>query len=267
MGGYMKRPIGILDSGVGGLTVLHKVRTLLPDEDIIYIGDNANCPYGSKTKEQLFDYANRIVQYFIKQNVKLIVHACNTTTATVLPDLQKQYPHQKFIGVIDATIDDFISRNKKEVLIIGTETTIASNTYQESIQACNPSVITHALATPKLVPLVESGAYKEGIYDVLHAYFDAYSNRIDSIILGCTHYPILTNQIQQLLPSIDYISSSEAIGNEVKNYIDQQPITSVKQPGVITIYTTGDVEQFRYSSSGFFDYTGLTIEYLRLDSE
>lgn len=263
----MKRPIGILDSGVGGLTVLHKVRSLLPDEDIIYIGDNANCPYGSKTKEQLFDYANRIVQYFIKQDVKLIVHACNTTTATVLPDLQTRYPHQKFIGVIDSTVNDFIRRNKKEVLIIGTETTIASQKYQQSIKAYDPSIITHALATPKLVPLVESGDYKEGIYDVLHTYFDAYRNRIESIILGCTHYPILTNQIQQLLPDIEYISSSEAVGNEVKEYIDQQKIASIGKPGIITIYTTGDVEEFRYSSSGFFDYTGLTIEYLKLDSE
>lgn len=263
----MDRPIGLLDSGVGGLTVLHTVRSLLPNEDIIYIGDNANCPYGDKTKEQLFKYVSRIVEYFIQQNVKMIVHACNTTTATVLPDLQKKYPQQKFIGVINSTVDDFIRREKQNVLVIGTETAISSGKYQQYILECNSNITTYAIATPKLVPLVESGAYKEGIYDVLHEYLDTYYDKIDSIILGCTHYPILINQIQQVLPNIEYISSSEAIGKEMKEYLHMKGMENVDHCGTIKIYTTGDVEEFRYSSSGFFDYTGLTIEYLNLDSK
>ncbi|MFV0395806.1 MAG: glutamate racemase [Coprobacillaceae bacterium] len=263
----MKRPIGLLDSGVGGLTVLHTVRSLLPEENIIYVGDKANCPYGDKSKEELFVLASRIVEYFITQNVKMIVHACNTTTASVLPDLQKKYPDQKFIGVIYSTVDAFIRRNKKSVLVIGTETTITSNTYQRYINECNESITVYALATPKLVPLVESGAYKEGIYDVLHSYLDDYRDVIDSIILGCTHYPILTNQIQQVLPNIDYISSSEAIGKEVKDYLIKNNLSNSNNIGKIKIYTTGDIEEFKYSSSGFFDYTGLEIEYLNLDSE
>lgn len=263
----MKRPIGFLDSGVGGLTVLHTIRSLLPEENIIYIGDNANCPYGDKTKEQLLEFTCRIVEYFISQDVKLIVHACNTTTALVLPDLQKKYPQQKFIGVINSTANDFILRNKKRVVIIGTETMIASGKYQEYITQCDPTIVTYALATPKLVPLVESGAYKEGIYDVLHSYLDPYRKQVDSIILGCTHYPILTNQIQQVLPNIEYISSSEAIGKEVKEYLETNHLSNIGNTGSIKIYTTGDVKEFQYSSSGFFDYTGLTIEYLVLDSE
>jgi glutamate racemase len=263
----MNRPIGVLDSGVGGLTVLHTLRLLLPEEDIIYIGDSVNCPYGNKTKEELFYLASRMVEYFISKNVKMIVHACNTTTASVLSDLQKRYPEQKFIGVIHATVDDFIQRNKKEVLLIATETTIASRKYQQYIKACNSDIVVHALATPKLVPLVENGAYKEGIYDVLHGYLDPYQGSIDSIILGCTHYPILLHQIQQVLPNITYISSSEAIGKEIKEYLKEHQLTNINNQGSITIYTTGDIQEFQYSSSGFFDYTGTYLFHLDLDSK
>ncbi|WP_278453331.1 glutamate racemase [Thomasclavelia spiroformis] len=261
----MERAIGVFDSGVGGLTVLNSIKSLLPNENIIYIGDNYHCPYGDKTPAQLFKYASGIVEYFIKQNVKLIVLACNTTSSTVLERLQMTYPEVMIIGVIDATVNDFINRKVANTLIIATVATIKSNKYPETIKQIDSKIETFSLATPKLVPLVESGKYKEGIYDVLHEYLDEYKERIQSIILGCTHYPILKEQIENVLPNIEYVSSSEAISKSVKDILSKKKLLNLNKNNYIKIYTTGDVDEFIYSSSGFFDYTNLKVEHLIID--
>lgn len=261
----MERAIGVFDSGVGGLTVLNSIKSLLPNENIIYIGDNYHCPYGDKTSAQLFKYASGIVEYFIKQNVKLIVLACNTTSSTVLERLQMTYPEVMIIGVIDATVNDFINRKVANTLIIATVATIKSNKYPETIKQIDSKIETFSLATPKLVPLVESGKYKEGIYDVLHEYLDEYKERIQSIILGCTHYPILKEQIENVLPNIEYVSSSEAISKSVKDILSKKKLLNLNKNNYIKIYTTGDVDEFIYSSSGFFDYTNLKVEHLIID--
>ena len=256
----MERAIGVFDSGVGGLTVLNSIKSLLPNENIIYIGDNYHCPYGDKTPAQLFKYASGIVEYFIKQNVKLIVLACNTTSSTVLERLQMTYPEVMIIGVIDATVNDFINRKVANTLIIATVATIKSNKYPETIKQIDSKIETFSLATPKLVPLVESGKYKEGIYDVLHEYLDDYKEKVQSIILGCTHYPILKEQIENVLPNIEYVSSSEAISKSVKDILSKKKLLNLNKNNYIKIYTTGDVDEFIYSSSGFFDYTNLKVE-------
>lgn len=261
----MKRAIGLFDSGVGGLTVLNSVQALLPNENIIYVGDNLHCPYGNKTKEELFIYASGIIDYFISRDVKMIVLACNTTSANVLERLQGKYPQMPIIGVIHATIQDFLSRKVDNTLIIATKATIDSNKYRDTIHSLNESITTYSLATPKLVPLVESGEYKEGIYEVLHEYLDVYKGTIQSIILGCTHYPILKEQIKRVLPNIEYISSSEAIGKEIYTHLKNHQLLNTDKQPTIEIYTTGDVNEFKFSSSGFFDYTGLTIQHLKID--
>lgn len=261
----MERAIGVFDSGVGGLTVLNSIKSLLPNENIIYIGDNYHCPYGDKTPAQLFKYASGIVEYFIKQNVKLIVLACNTTSSTVLERLQMAYPEVMIIGVIDATVNDFINRKVANTLIIATVATIKSNKYPETIKQIDSKIETFSLATPKLVPLVESGKYKEGIYDVLHEYLDDYKEKVQSIILGCTHYPILKEQIENVLPNIEYVSSSEAISKSVKDILSKKKLLNLNKNNYIKIYTTGDVDEFIYSSSGFFDYTNLKVEHLIID--
>lgn len=261
----MERAIGVFDSGVGGLTVLNSIKNLLPNENIIYIGDNYHCPYGDKTNEQLFSYASGIIKYFISQNVKLIVLACNTTSATVLGQLQETFKEVEIIGVINATVEDFISRNVDNTLVIATAATIYSNKYKDTIDQYQKNIETYSLATPKLVPLVESGMYKEGIYEVLHEYLDSYVGTVKSIILGCTHYPILKEQIKRVLPNIEYISSSDAISKNVQTLLAKKNLLNTNRNNYVKIYTTGEVDEFRYSSSGFFDYTGLQIEHIVID--
>lgn len=260
----MEKPIGLFDSGVGGLTVLASMQKILPNENIIYIGDNCHCPYGDKTKEQLKEYTRVICDYFISQDVKMIVLACNTTSANVLLELQEMYPQVPIVGVIHSTVHDFLNRNKKRVLIIATHATIQSHKYKETIESYDASIQTYELETPRLVPLIESGEYKQGIQDVLNEYLSPYQDKVDSLILGCTHYPIVLDQIQEIFKDKDYISSSEAICQEVYAYLKNHQLFNQSQECWTRIYTTGDVDEFRYSSEGFFDYHNLTVEHLDL---
>ena len=227
----MKNKIGIFDSGVGGLTVLKSLSDKYKCIDYIYIGDNKYCPYGDKTKEELLNYAKRIVNYFIEKGISIIVIACNTSCYQTLDELKQIYKNITFIGVIDSTIDIFLKSKKNNVLVIGTSATINSNIYESKIKEKNNNIKVTNLATPKLVPLIEN---MEMTKKVLNDYLKPYNN-IDSIILACTHYKLIEKEIDK---NIKVINSSDSIVNTIKNYIIESTTGSVK------IYTTGNIIKF-----------------------
>ena len=227
----MKNKIGIFDSGVGGLTVLKSLSDKYKCIDYIYIGDNKYCPYGDKTKEELLNYAKRIVNYFIEKGISIIVIACNTSCSQTLDELKQIYKNITFIGVIDSTIDIFLKSKKNNVLVIGTSATINSNIYEIKIKEKNNNIKVTNLATPKLVPLIEN---MEMTKKVLNEYLKPYNN-IDSIILACTHYKLIEKEIDK---NIKVINSSDSIVNTIKNYIIESTTGSVK------IYTTGNIIKF-----------------------
>ena len=227
----MKNKIGIFDSGVGGLTVLKSLSDKYKCIDYIYIGDNKYCPYGDKTKEELLNYAKRMVNYFIEKGISIIVIACNTSCSQTLDELKQIYKNITFIGVIDSTIDIFLKSKKNNVLVIGTSATISSNIYQKKIKEKNKNIKVTNLATPKLVPLIEN---MEMTKEVLNEYLNPY-NDIDSIILACTHYKLIEKEIDK---NIKVINSSDSIVNTIKNYIIESTTGSVK------IYTTGNIIKF-----------------------
>jgi len=223
--------IGVFDSGVGGLTVLKSIYDKYPNNEYIYVGDNINSPYGEKTKEELFIYSSRIIDYLISIDVKIIVVACNTICSNVFSELKEKYKDITLIGVIDSTITSFIKRNKKRVLVIGTSKTIESNIYEDKIKKINKDIEVQSLATPRLVPLIEKG---ESVKEVLDNYLKKYTD-IDSIILGCTHYKIIEDKIKR---NIEIINSSEGVVEEISNYITNKGKSSIK------IYTTGNLLDF-----------------------
>lgn len=227
----MKNKIGIFDSGVGGLTVLKSLSDKYKCIDYIYIGDNKYCPYGDKTKEELLNYAKRIVNYFIEKGISIIVIACNTSCSQTLDELKQIYKNITFIGVIDSTIDIFLKSKKNNVLVIGTSATINSNIYESKIKEKNNNIKVTNLATPKLVPLIEN---MEMTKKVLNEYLKPY-NDIDSIILACTHYKLIEKEIDK---NIKVINSSDSIVNTIKNYIIESTTGSIK------IYTTGNIIKF-----------------------
>lgn len=222
--------IGIFDSGVGGLTVLKSIYDKYPNNEYIYIGDNINSPYGDKTKEELYEYASRIIDYFISLDIKLVVIACNTICSNILPTLKEKYKDIILVGVIDSTINSFIKKNKRKVLVIATTKTIKSNIYEEKINAIDKDIKVYSLATPLLVPLIEKG---ESVKQVLDEYLKPYKD-IDSIILGCTHYKIIESDINK---NITIINSSDGVVEELSNYL-------VDGKSSIKIYTTGNVCEF-----------------------
>ncbi len=222
--------IGVFDSGVGGLTVLKSLYEKYPNNEYVYIGDNKNVPYGNKSKEELYKYASRIIDYFKSLDIKLVVIGCNTICSTIYQKLEEKYKDITFIGVIDATVDLFLKTNKKNVLVIGTINTIKSNKYETKIKNVNKDVIVHSLATPNLVPLIENDMdCSEEINNILNKYKD-----IDSVLLGCTHYKLIENLIPKDIICVD---SSTGVVNKVKKYI-QNSKSSVK------IYTTGNINDF-----------------------
>lgn len=253
--------IGLFDSGIGGLTVLDNLRKKLPNEHYVYIGDNLHCPYGDKTKEQLFQYACLITDYFISRNIQLIVLACNTVSANVLGMLQQQYPDITFIGVIDATVSLVSQSEFNSCLVIATNATIQSHQYQAKLQEYFKDV--YAVATPDLVGFVENRSEDSVIIDYLEKSLKDFYD-IPVIVLGCTHYPILSNHIQTVLKRSILISSSEAIVGVVESYLKKHSLISSTK-GAIEIYTTGDVESFVCSSKSFFDYQDDEVIFIKLD--
>ncbi|WP_041138691.1 glutamate racemase [Beduini massiliensis] len=260
----MKNTIGIFDSGVGGLTVLQTMMKDLPHTDLMYIGDNKNCPYGDKSKAALYECASKVVEYFIAHQIKIIVLACNTTSANVLEELRAAYPNTRIIGVIDSTVQNFLRKEKEKVLVIATKATIDSHKYQDTIALYNKQVQVNELATPKLVPLIESGKYKKGIQETIKEYVTAYQGKIDSIILGCTHYPIIANQFKEVLKDICYISSSESVSKEVAYYLSEHHLIDTQHTRQIEINTTGDVEDFKFAAGSFFDFEEIKVHHIEV---
>lgn len=187
------RPIGVFDSGVGGLTVMRALMKTMPHEDIVYFGDTARVPYGSKSKATIVHYSHQIVNFLLERDVKAIVIACNTASAYALEEVRASFP-QPVIGVVEpgARAAVAATRNGK-VGVIGTYATVNSQAYDSAIQALKPEVTLLKTACPLFVPLVEEGLTEGEIPEKIVAYYLAplKSSGIDTLVLGCTHYPLL----------------------------------------------------------------------------
>lgn len=243
------RQIGVFDSGVGGLTVLQYLHQALPEESFIYVGDNAHSPYGEKKADQLLTYTIDIVNFFIQKDVKLIVLACNTTSCTVLEQLRTRFTEVPMIGVIDATCKTVLESNCQNVVIMATQATIQSHAYQQRLSERNAI----GLACPPLVPMIENGYQPEAMKTTLHQLLDKPTKEADSIVLGCTHYPIIAGEIQELYPQLKLFSSSQAVVKEVTSYLNRNKLNAKDQDTPSLVYTTGDLTAFKRSSQQFFD--------------
>lgn len=216
------RPIGIFDSGVGGLTVVSRIEELLPNEDIVYFGDTARVPYGTKSKETVTRFSVENVKFLMEHDVKLVVVACNTVSSLSLDFLRRCF-RVPLIGVIEPGARAAVSstRNNK-IGVIGTPATISSGAYERAIRKMGPKNSIFTQSCPLFVPLVEEGWIdKDVTREVASIYLKPLKNKkIDTLILGCTHYPILKAVIKKVMGDVLLIDSAKEVAKEAKTILD-----------------------------------------------
>ena len=210
------RPIGVFDSGVGGMTVLKELAKQLPNENFIYLGDTKRFPYGSKSKESIIELTKDGVEFLINKGVKLIVIACGTATSQALEEVQPLY-NIPIIGVIEPTVKYIKEIDKKQIGVIATAGTIRSKGWEKAILKELQNVKVQSIACPLLAPMVEEGWYDNKIAELAIKEYLKPFNKIDAIILGCTHYPLLTNVIKkQIGKKVEIINIGEHVAKEAK---------------------------------------------------
>ena len=227
-------PIGIFDSGIGGLTVLKEIIRTLSGEDTLYLGDTARLPYGTKSEETVVKYSTENTRFLLKYNIKLLVVACNTPSAVSLGELRRQFAIP-IIGVIEAGARAASRATKNgKVGIIGTETTVSSSAYTKAMREINADIDTVGQSCPLFVPLVEEGWIDDDVtLAVAERYLRVLKNKgIDTLVLGCTHYPLLKGIIQKVMgESVRLIDSAEETATEVKEVLMRLSLTDRSDRG------------------------------------
>lgn len=242
------RPIGVFDSGIGGLTVVRALRDLLPHEDIFYIGDTARLPYGGKSKATIERYSIEISGLLLAENAKLIVVACNTSSSLAIAKLH-EILRVPVVGVIAPGARAAVKETRiGHVGVIGTRSTIKSEAYERAIQALNPAVRVTSQACPLLVPLVEEAWLEEEVTrEVLHRYLDPIiAAGIDTLVLGCTHYPLLAPLIQEVAgPGVHLVDSAKNCAVAVKQTLRESSLENiVERAGKLNVALTDSSNSF-----------------------
>jgi len=224
-----EKPVGVFDSGIGGLTVVKRIASVLPNESIVYFGDTARVPYGSKSNETVIEYAIQNAKLLMQKNVKAIVVACNTASSVALPELRKRFP-VPIIGVIEPGASLAIKSTKnKRIGVIGTRATIANKAYSEKLYKLLPDITVIEKACPLFVPLVEEGWHDHPATEVIaHEYLDELrKENIDSLILGCTHYPVLYKVISRVIgEEVQLIDSGIATADVVRETLSMHNLVT-----------------------------------------
>lgn len=261
----MQQPIGIFDSGYGGLTVLKEITKRLPQYDYIYLGDNARAPYGNRSFETVYHYTWQCVQWFFRQNCPLILLACNTASAKALRtiqqnDLIKYFPDKKVLGVIRPTTEIIANYSQTgHVGIMATSGTVNSNSYAIEIEKFFPETTVIQQACPMLVPLIENNEFENEAADYfIRKYVNELLNKddkIDTILLACTHYPLIKTRIEKFLPdNVNVIVQGEIVAASLEDYLRRHTEieTQISKNSSIQFYTTDSAEDFNAHASIFY---------------
>ena len=259
-------PIGVFDSGYGGLTILSKIRETLPQYDYIYLGDNARTPYGTRSFEIVYEFTLQAVNKLFEMGCHLVILACNTASVKALRtiqmnDLPHLDPQRRVLGVIRPTVECIGSiTHSRHVGVLATAGTIKSESYPMEIHKLFPDIHVSGEACPMWVPLVENNeAQSPGTDYFIQKYIDALLHKdqqIDTVILGCTHYPLLLPKIKHFMPDgIEIVSQGEYVAESLKDYLHRHPEIAAKctQSGKCTFCTTEAEEKFIESASAFLN--------------
>jgi glutamate racemase len=257
------RPIGIFDSGAGGLTVLHECLVTLPHEDFVYLGDGARCPYGPRPPDEIRRFAHEIASYLEDRGMKLIVAACNSATAAALPQLQERIA-VPIVGVLapEAHAAVQATRNRR-IGVLATEATVESGRYAEAVRALDAGAQVFSIPCPGLVPLIESGAPNEEVDAAVREYAQPLKREgVDTVVLGCTHYPLIKPVLERVFGrKTTLIFSAVETAREVAETLERKGIENdPAREGSCRFLTTGTVKEFRALGERFLQLPLTEVE-------
>lgn len=264
-------PIGVFDSGVGGLTVAREIMRNLPKEDIVYFGDTARVPYGSKSKDNIIRYSRQIINFLQTKGVKAIVIACNTASALALDTVKDEFDIP-IIGVVEpgAKAALQVTENKK-IGVIGTEATVKSSMYEKIIQGIDSEVSVVAKACPLFVPLVEEGFKKHQVTDEIIDYYlaDLRASDIDALILGCTHYPLLRSKIREYVgENITLVNPAYETAMDLKRILQEMDMENPDiegDHGSYSFYVSDAADKFKQFANSILPYDIETTKQINIE--
>ena len=240
-----QQPIGIFDSGVGGLTVAHAIKQILPSESLIYFGDTAHLPYGDKSEEAIRFYSQKITEFLLEHKAKVVLIACNSASASAFEYLKKEFGEKTILlDVIDPVVDYISTRGFNKIGVIGTKRTISSGTYAQKVSITSPETSIVSLATPLFVPMIEEGFIFDDISNaIIRTYLsDESLSGIEALILGCTHYPIIRNQISKFFNfNVEVLDSARIVSVRLREALEKNSLLNdsgtVKDQFFVSDYT------------------------------
>lgn len=250
-------PIGLFDSGVGGLTVAHAINSVLPQEQMIYYGDTAHLPYGDKSKDTIVRYSLGVTDFLLEKRCKVILIACNSASSNAFNEVREHVGNRAIVlNVIDPVVDYVSSSEEiKTVGVIGTKATINSGCYQNQISLKNSKLQVSSLATPLLVPMIEEGFVFD---DISNAIVRSYLSRkelagIDSLILGCTHYPIIRNQISRYFNfEVNVLDSARIVAEQLQNFLQKEDLLCERRLEKNSFFVSDHTPYFEVIANMFF---------------
>lgn len=263
-------PIGFLDSGVGGLTVVKEVMKQLPNETIYYIGDSARNPYGPRPMAEVQKFTHQLANFLLRKEIKLLVVACNTATVAALESLQKELPIP-VIGVIESgSKAAYESTKNQKIGVIGTDGTVQSNEYEKQILSNQQQTKVLSVACPRFVSIVEKNQFESTIAkEIVHEELNPFKDTdIDTLVLGCTHYPLLQPIIQDFFgQQVHLIDPGVETAKTVKKYLTNSNLLNLKQDIAMDhlLYTTGSAEKFEKIASNWLNKSNFKVEHISVE--
>ncbi|MGN6372525.1 MAG: glutamate racemase [Solirubrobacteraceae bacterium] len=269
-----KRPIGVFDSGVGGLTVLHELLVQLPQEDFVYMGDTARFPYGERSPEELARFSSQIAEELLRRRCKLLVIACNSATAAALPILERRMMETTLgvdvLGVVRPEALQAVATTRTgRIGLLATPTTVASGSYERAITSVDAHVTLHAVACPTLASIIQAGEQfdERAVQSVREVCRPLREAGVDTVILGCTHYPLIKPMLQRMLgPSVTLVSSGAALARQVEHALSTRGLSNPRkdEEGDYRFLCTGDPEAFRELGTRFLQMPLGEVEQVEL---
>lgn len=262
------RKIGVFDSGIGGLTVVRELKRELPGESLVYFGDLARLPYGSKSKENIVAFSHQIIKFLMEQDVKAIIIACGTASSNALTEMQAAYD-LPIMGVVEPGAREAVrSTQNKRIGVIATQATIRTGEYERRMKAEDASITVCSMACPLFVPLVEEGWFDDPVTEaVTKRYLQSLKEQqVDTLILGCTHYPMLRQTIaRQMGPEVKLVNPSLSAARELKEFLTATDRLSDREQGEACFYVTDSTEHFEHLAIRILDTPMMPVQKVSLE--